>query len=469
MPVSINAQNLKYELAYEINISRVKEPILYMDVDDLGFLYIITDKGLYFYDCHTPVVCSIIDTIPLNTSGKSRPLVNNSGEIFFSEFQNDKTQIFDENGAVKLVLIGENPSSPIKQILLDSRGFFILAGNQKIIYYDPNGHMDHIINFDKAFKIICLDNKNNIYVLKKSVFTPEQREKIAWLDKRLQNLNDDISQIDADLNKIMIEKGNISLDLEKQKQDEMIILDRIKFSPFNRFEYRQSRSFGRFSPRNKNQDNLDNQNYRENRDSGRLKQENQKQLTSEYLYRRNLYDLRKQISQTEIEERKIQIEYKEKQQKKFKLQTELKEDIQMKKNILQEASRMANETDYEMQIYDTWGDMIFTFIIPRSKEALPLYNSYLIKIDAKNNFFGAIAHQRPNNTVLDANFDLNEIQKGEADAINIYSAGGNFVGKVETTSPFNGINYHTIDNKGNLYVLDSNFSRVRKFKPGENQ
>ena len=89
-----------------------------------------------------------------------------------------------------------------------------------------------------------------------------------------------------------------------------------------------------------------------------------------------------------------------------------------------------------------------------------------MQTDDENRFYGVMLERSDElSEVLSANNDKRSIAVGEGNQINIYSPESNYLGEIKNDSQFHGINHFEIDNQNNLYVLDMNFARLRKFRP----
>ena len=455
--VFIGATEQKYKFVSEMDISGMEGAVKQMYVDDLSFLYLRTQNKLYLYDCHADAICKLIDTIEFKTPEDSLFLINDNCEIFSAKIDEVPVQIFDEHGALKLALgemkTNEERYQTVKQILLDSRGYFILATPGKILYFDKQGNFDHLIKIKNDYKIIQLDDKNDLYVLQLAKFTHKQAEELSWLEDNLKDIKDKLDSVEVEIDEIFLEKSEISIKIDKLEAEGLEVIQAAINSPSIRIKLE----------------------WRKDKDIDEIKSDRRKLKYKRKIFSkidsfkaRRLRDVSEELLELEIEERKLHIKFKEKQLESLKLLTEAKERRLEKNEVLDEASSKNKTVTYGISIYNSWGELSYSFILPNPQNALPLYNTYLVKSDSRNNFFGVPASKTLDKfEILNPANEAKRIKSGVGKQVNIYSNSGEYLQKVEADPPFDGINYITIDKKGNLYVLDANFIRLRKFRSAD--
>ncbi len=386
------AEMLSYELASNIDISSVKDPVLQLNIDNLGYIYVRTYKKLYLFDCNTTPEGAILATIDLNPPESSKFLVNNKGKMFFTKINEMPVQVFDEKGVLKAAL-GEMKTEDesykeVNQVFVDSRGFMIIASPRKILYFDQQGNFQSVVNFERPFRIIHLDNKDNLYVLQQLLMSSEMKLELERLEDNLTRIRDEIQWQNQDIQE------------NREKRDE--ITEEVD---------------GLIDDKNDKIENL--RDYQSN-----------PELNATWIdsLQGEIEDIRKKIRDLQNERKDLLDELKSKSREKKRLR---RDEIETAKDIVElkkKARKNARSDQYEVVIYDSLGTEVFSFELAKPENAVPMFNTYSVQSDNEGNFFGVpVERGFELSTVLNYRNEEKSIRGGAGNQVNIYNSSGEYV------------------------------------------
>ena len=351
--------------------------------------------------------------------------------VGFANIEEIPVQIFDEKGELKAAL-GEMKTKKetyrnVEQIFVDSRNYYIVAARKKILTFDSQGNFDLVIDFERRFKIIHIDSKDNIYVLQQSIMSPEMKIELAKIEDSLSRLKEEVKWVEEDIQEIRENRDELSDDIDdliKDKKDKFENLRELQKNP---------------------------------------------QINKTWIekLKEDIEDIKEKIEDMQDDRKDLYDDYKDKLSEKKKLSLEEHDTAREKVELRRKANEVSRKDEYEVLIYDTGGEMVFAFLLPKPDSGTPMFSTYNIQSDEDSNFFSIPQDQGHDiATIINVTNERKAILGGAGYQVNVYSSDGSFLGpiKAEPQPPFDGISYIVLDNKRNLFVMDLSFSRIRKFK-----